>query len=85
MVPWAKGVFLIHAAHRIHHLQRISLEEWKDAGRERTAVSTLGVVGGLDREESEGGGENLGNGWGEVGAREARRVRGVEGLEELES
>ena len=34
-----KGGFLIHAVHRIHQLQRISLEEWKDAGRERTAGS----------------------------------------------
>ena len=49
------------------------------------AVRTLGVVGGLDWEESESGADNLGNGWGEVGAREASRVGGVEGLEELES
>ena len=45
MVQWAKGVCLIHAVHRIHHLRRVSLEEWKDAGRERTAELAARIAG----------------------------------------
>ena len=44
LVQWVKWGFLIHAIHKIHHLQMISLKEWKDAGRERTAGRSPALV-----------------------------------------